>query len=684
VPSFVACPLVDDPRGSRISAGRPHTAARAGGSGEASGQSLALTAAFLLLAKRHGAPVDDLDGLKRSADLVEAIRALGVPVLELPPLAEPRPFLARIQAFFEARDWALEALGSFYEELRAPPERRAGGAHYTPAPVADELVARVISPIPGTSIRICDPSMGSGAMLLASARALADRFRSAGRSEPEARSEAVRSLFGVDKDPTATLLARFTLWLFARDWAVPPADFGDQRLLTGDALLGLSAEELGEEGVLRFRDLVADRSREEARTAADALYGVWAAARVGARKDAALAELRRWAERGVSASVSALQKQARAIRAKLSPLHWEVELGAIFARDAGFDAFVGNPPWVSYAGRAAQPLEPGVRSLYASNPAFHGYRNLQSLFVHRAAALLRPGGRLGFVLPTSMSDLSGYAPSRAAHDALAVCDPTLPDFGDGGFERVFQPCMGLVSTRRDCSVRPTPAPWPLGRADLDTTLESFVQKLSSLLRFPADVFGERGYQTAAGEKRLFDRTPTGNRKVGLRTGTEVGPFRLSPPNLFCDPGELSGRFRSDDEWRRVAVLIRQTARYPMATLSDGLAFRNSVLAGFATDDISAELLVAYLNASPVRFYHYLIHRDARQGMPQLKIGHLRALPMPPEGAARTTLAEIGARLSGRGRGIDHAEQRELDEAAADALGLDDEERRRVASFAAKG
>src|SRR5262249_33441912 len=36
---------------------------------------------------------------------------------------------------------------------------------------------------------------------------------------------------------------------------------------------------------------------------------------------------------------------------------WTSEFAAVFAA-GGFDACVGNPPWVAYVGRAAQPLPP--------------------------------------------------------------------------------------------------------------------------------------------------------------------------------------------------------------------------------------------------------------------------------------------------------------------------------------
>ncbi|HVR18804.1 MAG TPA: N-6 DNA methylase, partial [Polyangiaceae bacterium] len=165
------------------------------------------------------------------------------------------------------------------------------------------------------------------------------------------------------------------------------------------------------------------------------------------------------------------------------------------ARVGGFAAFVGNPPWVSYAGRAAQPLEPELRAEYTKRyRGFAGYRNLQGLFVERAAALLRPGGRLGLLLPSSMSELAGYAATRRAHDRWCAPDSELPDIGEGGFEGVFQPCMVLLSTRRQAPLDDAAnATWSLERPDLDATDRALLEKLARE-PLPAHLFGERGLQ----------------------------------------------------------------------------------------------------------------------------------------------------------------------------------------------
>ena len=121
----------------------------------------------------------------------------------------------------------------------------------------------------------------------------------------------------------------------------------------------------------------------------------------------------------------------------------------------------------------------------------------------------------------------------------------------------------------------------------------------------------------------------------------------------------------------------------MACVADGVPFRNSVLAGFATEAMPAEMIVAYLNAWPVRWFHYVRHRDARQGMPQLKIAHLRALPSPREDAAkRAALLAMGRALSARNDGARAEEQHLLDETVSDLLGLEEEERAIVRAWAA--
>ncbi len=96
--------------------------------------------------------------------------------------------------------------------------------------------------------------------------------------------------------------------------------------------------------------------------------------------------------------------------------HWELEFPeAFFAADGsrlpdgGFDAVIGNPPWdmirndrATSAGARRADASAFVRfsresGIYSAQS--EGHANRYQLFVERAIALTRPGGRLGLVLP---------------------------------------------------------------------------------------------------------------------------------------------------------------------------------------------------------------------------------------------------------------------------------------------
>jgi hypothetical protein len=580
--------------------------------------------------------------LQRAADLPKsAVQRLAE------PLARARDAADVTRALVRGKKHGAKVAPAGRLVVDASAARRRAGAHYTPEALTSAVIARALSPLvegkPSDALlalRLCDPAMGSGAFLADAARFLSDRVAQAwhdeGRTGPGATRDAAlravvtRCLYGVDADPVAVDLARWSLARLAWSGSDEPVDLSPY-LRAGNSLVG--------------------QVRRDARA-------VLAGPAPGAAFD--------WFEA------------------------FPDVIDARRGEPGGFDACLGNPPWVAYVGRAAQPLaKPLARYYEETNPAFHGYRTLHGLFVRRAAELLRPGGRLGLVVPTSVADLEGYGPTRLAHDALCEVDPELLDFGNGAFDGVFQPCMALVSTRRDGpatpstrSAPPNPKIWPLSRTDLDARATRLLERLSGLPRLDAALFGERGFQSTGHDvarlRRLERAEPPFT--TAIREGTDVLEFAALAPRTFVDTSGLEGRLRPTSDWQKVRVLIRQTARYPIAALSDGAAFRNSVLAGFDSDEWTAHGLCAYLNSSFVRWVHYTTHRDARQGMPQLKIGHLRSLPAVRDAAARQALDALGRELATRNSGITREERASLDDAVFDAFGLDDADRAAIRTF----
>lgn len=364
---------------------------------------------------------------------------------------------------------------------------------------------------------------------------------------------------------------------------------------------------------------------------------------------------------------------------------WERALG-------DFDLVIGNPPWVAYAGRAAQPLAPEARrELARSFRSFRGYPTLHGLFVERAAELC-PHGVIALLVPSPLADLEGYRPVRRALGTThAPCEPLL-ELGQDAFEGVTQPCFALIA--KPGSGAEDGRPFRLierQRAASEAALLSapdVLGRIAGLPSLPRELFGELGFQSAGDvAKTLFLRAeaPDARHTLPLLEGKRVGEFRVGPPALFLDPdrealARAGCRLRPAEHYRRARFVVRQTAKYPIAALHTGLPFRNTLLAGFEHPEISPEVAVALLNSSLYRALHLALRRDARQAaFPQVKVSHLRALPRPP--AAPRALAALAALTRhATDRGLDPSTRAELDAQVFELFGLSASERAAVAAF----
>lgn len=99
-----------------------------------------------------------------------------------------------------------DLLGLVREALIEPDDRRRDGAFYTPVGLADAVAMATLEPLlDRSSLTVCDPAAGGGALLLAAARVLADR---------QARHPSVR-LVAVDRDRLALAVTEVALRLAA-------------------------------------------------------------------------------------------------------------------------------------------------------------------------------------------------------------------------------------------------------------------------------------------------------------------------------------------------------------------------------------------------------------------------------------------------------------------------------------
>jgi hypothetical protein len=128
---------------------------------------------------------------------------------------------------------------------------------------------------------------------------------------------------------------------------------------------------------------------------------------------------------------STLLDQSGEIAARSRFHHWPLVFPEVFLdqrgqarRAPGFDAVIGNPPWdmvrgdsgdeSTRAGRRteARRLANFVRESGVYRVESRAHANLYQLFVERALQLVRPGGRIGLVLPSGFVSDAGAAPLR--------------------------------------------------------------------------------------------------------------------------------------------------------------------------------------------------------------------------------------------------------------------------------
>lgn len=302
-------------------------------------------------------------------------------------------------------------------------------------------------------LKVCDPAMGSGAFLVEACRQLAEKLVEAWEQHDcmpsipadedpllhARRLVAQRCIYGVDKNPFAVNLAKLSLWLatLAKDHTFT---FLDHALKCGDSLVGLSYDQIAyfeletKKGQLSFGDYLntqlvdALQSRQRIhelgdeneiekkqrwKAAEDALdharllgdlyiYTFFSESKKKAREDAREAMLNRlqlWREGKLD--ISELRNCANEMREwekPVMPFHWEIEFPEVFQRrNGGFDAFVGNPPFLG--GTMISTNFTKVYLEYLTH-VFIGSGNRMDLvayFFRRSFSLLNNRGAMGLI-----------------------------------------------------------------------------------------------------------------------------------------------------------------------------------------------------------------------------------------------------------------------------------------------
>ena len=130
-----------------------------------------------------------------------------------------------------------------------------------------------------------------------------------------------------------------------------------------------------------------------------------------------------------SATAKAVLGELRAFAADHRLFHWEIAFPGVWqsltseGRTGGFDAVIGNPPYVRQELLGA--IKPALKQAYAT---FDGMADLYVYFYEQGLKLLRPGGRMSYVV-TNKWLKAGYAEKLRAMFAEQAWVEFVADFG---------------------------------------------------------------------------------------------------------------------------------------------------------------------------------------------------------------------------------------------------------------
>ena len=353
-----------------------------------------------------------------------------------------------------------------------PEVKKAGGVYYTPTYIVDYIVRQTVgrllegrTPKQAEKLRICDPACGSGSFLIGAYQYLLDwHLKQYAAGEPEklakGRNPRLRqtpdgwcltvgerkrillaNLYGVDIDPQAVEVTKLSLLLkvlegetgetlglrqmkLFHERALPDLD---ANILCGNSLIGSD-----------FFDGRLDLEAEERRriNAFD-----WAAGFPGVFKSPPAPLLQRGEQ------VQPQSSQAG------SPLSQRGDRGDF---SDGFDAVIGNPPYVRQESLA------DFKAYFADRyEAYNGSADLYVYFMELGVRLIKPGGVYGIIVSSSFLRAAyGEALRRTLKKHAAVLEVIdfggLPVFANAKDTYVCIPILGKAPQPKEvatCRVR---------------------------------------------------------------------------------------------------------------------------------------------------------------------------------------------------------------------------------------
>lgn len=494
---------------------------------------------------------------------------------------------------------SADVLGAIYEDyighilkegekgvdiVKAYGKRKKAGIYYTPTHVVDYIVRNVLSelkqktPAQVSELKILDPACGSGSFLIKAFDVLKEYY----------------DLYNLNQRPQK--VGSTDLTSYANMIA-----FVEKKIIS-ENLFGV------------------DLDSQAAEIAAVNI--LLKALRKGERLPLILDDNIKRGNSLISGTEEELGKYFGKEWKKEKPFDWNQEFRDIFEK-GGFNVVIGNPP------HGAKLTEEERKFFLDKYQVAKGYKNTASLFIERAAQLLRPDGILGLVIPKSLTFSQKWSVVRdfilENLKLIEIVDMSKA-FPGVLLEQIILLCQNkrekirsYKGTRLYWQEEPLTHEIPISLSKEMDTFPIHVDKKSlkiyEKIRKKSIPFKEisktsRGLplQSKAVEKEAED-------SVTLLRGDDIRPYFHSPPKLYINRKYLKEGSEKIEGLKRPKIISQRIVAHVlkptdhiiiMSTLdSEGLLSVDTVENTIVTDpNYDLKYLLAFLNSKLVSWFTY--------------------------------------------------------------------------------
>lgn len=382
--------------------------------------------------------------------------------------------------------------------------------------------------------------------------------------------------------------------------------------------------------------------------------------------------------------------------------------------ESGYDVIVGNPPYVSYYARGSQGISDVRREEWSRHfISAKGRVNTYLLFIEMAIKLLRPGGRLGFIIPNTFLIMKSY--ERLRRHALDACHLRyIADLSMGVFPGAEVPCCVVVLEKRGPlelaldhpvkvlrrsehsgaeealmdSGRFRKLPYFMFNVGLDRATCEIIDQMESgaeQLKMFVDI--RDGINPANIKGKMVSEEREGPAYKPVLVGKDIKPFSLEWSGLFVNY-DASAVDKSKGEYcflREERIFLaekklvnRQTARRLIAALDDEqyYALNSCHLTLIEDDRLDIMYLLSLYNSDLLNFYYSAVFRDTEKVFPQVKTANVEKLPLKfgdPECLARIVSVACEMSRPVVGEASRSSLMDKLEKAVASVYGLTDKQ-----------